>query len=1781
MWHYAGGPEYGGAEYGVPGAPPPPEPASGAPFSRRPAPPGAPHAYHASFAPPPQGHSWDVALQQRQALQRRALQQRALRQQALRQQQQQQLMQQLQELQEAQQHAAAQQQWAHQYLAAGTPTPALPVGAPAPLLQAAYAASYAAEAAYAAQLQRQYAAQYAAQRALQEDEVFRRQHAVLHAARAAAPREEAPQQISPAPRGAPHEDRDGDDGGSFYGGDGGDDGGGGDDDGGSGDNSDDSGDRTETDDEMAAGYAEPLEPRPTRVTVRIRFDNAAAGAWPLLDALVHSAAAAADDASIADDAAAPAGATGAQPRGLRRANLANLDAPARAAACMEALEDYVCCCGGNAGFLQHWTATVEQRREGSTAGTFDVYYHDAYGRKFCSRAEVARALQLAVPAGRGGAARAPDAAAGFGRTKKARMRVAHARRFLQVAAPARASLWRTLRGDGAPERARAACGAMAGAAAGDDVSAAGASCLALTAVAKLDRLRVKLEEARGREAAAAQSLAAAEALSVEVESRPDGEAAGASKDVDRERRALDRLRHAVGKLVEVVADAEGVAQKRLAQDADRHRKKQAKEAVLASKRLERSQDCETRKSRREGDALAWKRERGTEAAQRRAGKDADAAAAAAHKVSAEAARRDAARYPVDDSLLHLEPPRCPPLPAAPAPRPAGALLGLPADVVGEVLAAHALLGEVHATRGRAPPPLDAFCAALASQAAGYAGRSGAANALRHAHALLLEPLLGDDGAEAWWPAAGTFGEDADGAVDARGEDAWVRLARHFDRRCDDRQEAGVFKNRPLPRSPASAVNGRASAKKGSKRALASMMSESSKRQRLSNSAAVADGAEPRLKGPAPATDETPGEAVVTVTPAEDAAPPPSEDDIVYALSRGEETDATTRRWVAAVEQCASAHAWSAVRDALACAARYTTLDEARRFFEARALECSPASARALRGRGLALARRARLTRPRAWAGVAADRDAARGRAFEAAAAAWRANAGPPRAPEPGDAAAPPGRATIAAAGPAELALPDLDEEDEDDDGDGGGATAGTLWDAAGWRVSASAYLGRRVRRAVVDEASGVAARCEGVVVGWLGTDESEYADCAGAAAALWRVRFDAGGPAGAEDLEEHEVRASLVDAPVSGAGEPHDAKPPRSAKKGAACSGASVFGTNRAEKRAAARRRARDASDGGGEALHAAITAEARWLRLERRGSARGARPAADAAPSALPRPPGGAVGARTWAALAGAVCLRLLRRDRALRGAAAESAPERAAAEAALERAAAWLAEGAPYSGLGPRERIAVLKALCDAYAGSGACAVLVERAADARTKRDAFYDVEDRERKRRAADRDRATSDTARERLGVPAGAPCGGGRASPSPARGADPVASPADGPAATAVGGAPPRKRPRVGAAPPPLSAALDRLLVLDAPVTLAAQNPKLAGSHCHALYDRYRDATTLSEVFRLGGRRSDVYNDLARGYCKFTASEHQAVYDAAVRDSLPPGNAAAAHPAEATPTTPVSARPVKHEPLPPIPNPNFENAEAAPRGPQPTRHRFRAEVAHVRLVEACGGGAVAFVEGLAALERREAAAGHEARSDALRGPRERALAALKRATGAGDAGALRAAVANAKRDDVLLEGLDDGDDGGSESDAADDDDTDDGDEGSDAGARDTKPAASKAPKRWVLRELGEAYEALRDADARAARELARRLRFADRRAQTFPRLEVLGIDRDGCKYWTLPADGGKAARVWRTAVPAGREEPPWAVYVGDAAVRALAAALDDRGIRERDLKAAILDSLPPA
>jgi hypothetical protein len=68
----------------------------------------------------------------------------------------------------------------------------------------------------------------------------------------------------------------------------------------------------------------------------------------------------------------------------------------KAAQGLKLLKEYVVECGGNADDLEGWYVTIESRKDGKTQGSTDMYYMTEKGKKFRSRAEVARYFNLAA-----------------------------------------------------------------------------------------------------------------------------------------------------------------------------------------------------------------------------------------------------------------------------------------------------------------------------------------------------------------------------------------------------------------------------------------------------------------------------------------------------------------------------------------------------------------------------------------------------------------------------------------------------------------------------------------------------------------------------------------------------------------------------------------------------------------------------------------------------------------------------------------------------------------------------------------------------------------------------------------------------------------------------------------------------------------------------------------------------------------------------------------------------------------------------------------------------------------------------------------------------------------------------------------------------------------------------------------------------------------------------------------------------------------------------------------
>ena len=209
------------------------------------------------------------------------------------------------------------------------------------------------------------------------------------------------------------------------------------------------------------------------------------------------------------------------------------------------------------------------------------------------------------------------------------------------------------------------------------------------------------------------------------------------------------------------------------------------------------------------------------------------------------------------------------------------------------------------------------------------------------------------------------------------------------------------------------------------------------------------------------------------------------EEVVAELKRGNEADADTRRWVAACEQASA----SCAQDALRCAARFTTLRSARNLLE----HLAGLSADERRTGALALASAARDARPKCWAGPAAARDASRRDDAESAARTWAAH--------------------LSEETPVNHKAREETRRAR----------------AEGWRVEGSEYLGRTVRRSVLDASGKPISHSEGCVRGWLDASRSDYNDAEGKPAALWHVYFSSGELEGdEEDLELYLLRRPVA-----------------------------------------------------------------------------------------------------------------------------------------------------------------------------------------------------------------------------------------------------------------------------------------------------------------------------------------------------------------------------------------------------------------------------------------------------------------------------------------------------------------------------------------------------------------------------------------------------------------------------------------------------------------------------
>ena len=80
-----------------------------------------------------------------------------------------------------------------------------------------------------------------------------------------------------------------------------------------------------------------------------------------------------------------------------------MDSGERSVKLLQSLAEYLEMCGGSQSMVDGWYTKTEFRKEGATAGTYDSYFFSPQGKRFRSRAEIARFFALeAAPAPRGG-----------------------------------------------------------------------------------------------------------------------------------------------------------------------------------------------------------------------------------------------------------------------------------------------------------------------------------------------------------------------------------------------------------------------------------------------------------------------------------------------------------------------------------------------------------------------------------------------------------------------------------------------------------------------------------------------------------------------------------------------------------------------------------------------------------------------------------------------------------------------------------------------------------------------------------------------------------------------------------------------------------------------------------------------------------------------------------------------------------------------------------------------------------------------------------------------------------------------------------------------------------------------------------------------------------------------------------------------------------------------------------------------------------------------------------
>jgi len=1057
---------------------------------------------------------------------------------------------------------------------------------------------------------------------------------------------------------------------------------------------------------------------------------------------------------------------------------------------------------------------------------------------------------------------------------------------------------------------------------------------------------------------------------------------------------------------------------------------------------------------------------------------------------------------------------------------------------------------------------------------------GPMSAIQEMHSALLRVLLDDSSAEAWWPQDGTNDELKPMSTEAEHE---AIISRRKKKRTDT--------PRPRPEHP---------------------WIRTARRYQQLTLEAVSRYQERKADD-----DETDSETEEHPPIQQDSA---TLDGISNELKRGIEHDVRTRRWVSILEEALASNTnLNNIQDALQSCAKITVAPAAKVWFKARASRSPTAEMRATIAE---LVRRARIIRASAWQSDEATQEEKQQQLSFNAAQFWRTKPNVWRGYDAYD---------NQQEGPQILEIKnEIPMEIESKNASIG--KNNTTDD--GWWTTGSEYIGRKVRRSVYDEMGEIVSYSDGIVTGWLPADFSDYLDLNNEPAALYHIRLDSGELAGdCEDLELAEILASLITL-ESTSKKKHEPikvriKLPPELRRGTTSKNSETTGGTSSKNKGGRKRKSLPTPElsppleniNENEELQFPRDKLAEALRVEsvaRRTLLSCTRSAnCSDKPEAwvvymMPRPPSDAVGSETWMLLVISVIARLLEFERDV----SENATINRNFK--LAQAIEWLGDGLPYGALTPSERIGLIVALCDAFSTTNIVAQNVEAAQEQRRLDENDWEKEDKELRKKATQEERRIGNEIKHRLATEIHERRL--RRLRSNSEGDDDDLENREKKIERPV-----IKKPRRATTAAPISTALDQLLDIRAPVLVLNRNPKQKGSKAYNLYENYKKATTIDEIIQLGGRRGDIFNDLNRGYCKLLKSEHEDIYMQAKATQPPRGPGKPPSSQQKPRTKPAARKPAARKPAaapaatpPTIPIPPTISASGDEDSPKPDdnkpilslpqlpRHRLNAEKAHVRAIDACGGGNVEFIDTLEELESHES----PQESNALRPKRERGLRALTLATEARDIFALGIAIEYAKRPDVMLEICieieQNMNDELKTNNSKNIDEKEENDILSDTKINQASTKIS-SNKKLVIRQLVNANVALRENQIKANNHDRRCRRAAKRRHTIFPRIDPLGTDRHFHSYWLFPTDLDTERRidttnliVWRRLRSESEEIAPdtrlgphnsieqispesnpsaWSAYVGVENIRQLAQSLDDRGVRERELKNALYDILP--